>query len=149
MSEIKDYFCLGDLHSSALVSKEESIDWLCLPHFVSPSIFAKKQTEQLLALIKDLSLEKCYNTNMYNWSTDTKKQKKNAEKYAAWRLEQMINYGLDGEKLNREEVCEMWDNIKDNLDPYKKRALEYLLWGKLYSLPNNLNFWNMSPKMSK
>lgn len=61
----------------------------------------------------------------------------------------MIHYGLDGEKLDKEEVKRMWDNIKDNLDPYKKRAIEYLLWGNLYSLPNNLNFWNMSPKMSK
>ncbi len=86
---------------------------------------------------------------MYNWSTDTKKLKKNPEKYAVWKLEQMINFGLDGEKLDKEKVKEMWDNIKGNLDPYKKRAIEYLLWGKLYSLPSNLNFWNAFPKIGK
>jgi len=92
---------------------------------------------------------KWYNTNMHNWSTDIKKLKQNPEKNSIWKLEQMINYGLDEEKLDKEEVKSMWDTIKSNLDPYKRRAIEYLLWGKLYSLPNNLNFWNMSPKMGK
>ena len=86
---------------------------------------------------------------MHNWSVDTKKLKKSPEKYSIWKMEQMINYGLDGEKLDRKEVKRMWNNIKDNLDPYKKRAIEYFLWGKLYSLPNNLNFWNKYPKISK
>ncbi len=86
---------------------------------------------------------------MYNWNVDISKLKKDPQKYAAWRLEQLINYGLDEEKLDKEEVKKMWDNIKDNLDPYKRRALEYLLWGKLYSLPSNLNFWSLSNKSRK
>lgn len=86
---------------------------------------------------------------MYNWNINTKKLQKNPQKYAKWKLEQMINYGLDEEKLNREEVKKRWNNIKDDLDPYKRRALEYLLWGKLYSLPNNLTFWNLSKKSHK
>ena len=40
-SSIKNYSLIGDLHSAALVSKVGSIDWLCLPHFDSASIFAK------------------------------------------------------------------------------------------------------------
>ncbi len=86
---------------------------------------------------------------MYNWSTDIEKLKKDPKKYALWRLEQLINYGLDGEKLSKKEVKKAWPHIKNRLDPYKKRALEYLLWGKLYSLPNNLTFWNLSKKNHK
>jgi hypothetical protein len=82
---------------------------------------------------------------MNNWSVDEKKFKKeNPEEYKLWRLVQLINYGLDGEKLDRKEVKKAWPKIKDRLDPYKKRALEYLLWEKLYSLPSNLTFWNLS-----
>ena len=81
---------------------------------------------------------------MINWSTDENKFKKeNPKEYKLWRLVQLINYGLDGEKLDREEVKTVWPKIKDQLDPYARRAVEYLLWGKVYSLPNNLTFWNL------
>lgn len=87
---------------------------------------------------------------MYNWSVDVKKMKKESpEQYAIWRLEQLINYGLDGEKLDNKEVRRNWSKIKDRLDPYKKRVIEYLLWNRVYSLPNNINFWNWPQRSGK
>ena len=66
---------------------------------------------------------------MYNWSVDVDKFKKtNPQAYQIWRLEQMINYGLQGKKLNARLLKKNWDKIF--MDPTKKKYLEFLLWPK-------------------
>lgn len=66
---------------------------------------------------------------MHNWSVDEKAFKKaDPEGYKIWRLQQLINYGLDGEKLSRKEVKKYWSKLY--LDPATREYLEFLLWPK-------------------
>ena len=61
---------------------------------------------------------------MYNWSVDLKELKKDKEAYTIWRLQQLINYGLSGERLNKRLVKKYWDKLY--LDPAKKKYLKFL-----------------------
>ncbi len=65
---------------------------------------------------------------MYNWNTNTAKLKRNPEKYTIWKLEQMINFGLNGQKLKAKEVKKYWNKL--SLDPQRKKILEMWLWPK-------------------
>jgi hypothetical protein len=64
--------------------------------------------------------------HMRNWSTDADKLKKNPEKYAIWKLEQMANFGLEkGEKINEREMRKYFDRLQ--LDPDRKKLFQLLL----------------------
>ncbi|MDO8668452.1 MAG: hypothetical protein Q7K35_05200 [bacterium] len=65
---------------------------------------------------------------MRNWSIDTTELKKDKKQYAIWRLEQMVNFGLAGEKINGQEIKKYWDIL--DLDRAKKSYLKMILWPK-------------------
>ena len=63
---------------------------------------------------------------MYNWSVDEKAFKEaDPEGYEKWRLEQMINFGLNGEKISEIELRKHWDEL--HLDPSRRKYLAFLL----------------------
>lgn len=64
---------------------------------------------------------------MYNWSVDEKKFKnEDPERYKIWRLEQLINYGLGGERIKEEELKEHLNKL--DIDQPTRKYLEFLLW---------------------
>lgn len=65
---------------------------------------------------------------MYNWSVDAQFLAKYPSKYKLWKLEQLINFGLGKEKLNRKDLKKYFNKL--TIDPQKKKYLEFLLSGK-------------------
>lgn len=82
---------------------------------------------------------------MYNWSVDAKEFKKNKNEYAVWRLEQMVNFGLGNEKINRCELKKFWQFL--NLDKNKKKYLSFLLWPNQFSTPAKKDYPFMKIKI--
>ncbi|MBI3559834.1 hypothetical protein HY087_01765 [Candidatus Gottesmanbacteria bacterium] len=85
---------------------------------------------------------------MINWNTDEELLKKNHPKeYRLWRLAQLINYGLEGEKLDEKELRAVWQKIKDRLNPDKRKVIEFFLWNKPWRpepglRPDRSNYWS-------
>ncbi|OGM91149.1 hypothetical protein A3A20_02370 [Candidatus Wolfebacteria bacterium RIFCSPLOWO2_01_FULL_45_19] len=62
---------------------------------------------------------------MYNWSIDERRLKKNPESYKIWRLEQLVNFGLNGRKISKNELKKYWRRIK--IDPARRNFLSVIL----------------------
>lgn len=62
---------------------------------------------------------------MYSWSTDIEKLSKFPKEYAIWKLEQLINFGLNDQKLNYKELKKYFNEL--HIDPQKKKYLTFLL----------------------
>ncbi|MDE2188206.1 MAG: hypothetical protein KGJ35_00550 [Patescibacteria group bacterium] len=58
---------------------------------------------------------------MKNWSTNTKELEKDADSFLIWKLEQLINFGLDGTTLKLSDLRKFWNKI--SIDPAKRKFL--------------------------
>lgn len=67
---------------------------------------------------------------MYNWNVDTKILGKNKEEYSIWRSEQLINFGLNNEKLSKSELKKYWKKLI--IDPERKNVLQMWLCPKQF-----------------
>ena len=65
---------------------------------------------------------------MYNWSTDENILKKNRKAHAIWKLEQMVNFGLNKKKLRVGELKKYW--LKINIDHSRRKFLELIIYDK-------------------
>jgi len=62
---------------------------------------------------------------MKNWSTDIKQLQKYPQKYHLWRLEQLINFGLSGKKLEKTELKKNINKLQ--IDPGRKKFLKLII----------------------
>lgn len=62
---------------------------------------------------------------MKNWSTDISELQKDKEKFSIWRLEQLINFGLGEEKIDRDELHKYWNTL--NIDHFKRKFLSLFI----------------------
>lgn len=65
---------------------------------------------------------------MYNWSTDVTKFKTTKDR-EIWELEQLINYGLNGQKIKIPKLLKYWNKI--NIDPSRRKFLQRILKDEL------------------
>ena len=62
---------------------------------------------------------------MRNWNINSSQFDKNSEEYKNWKLEQLINFGLNGEKISSSELTLRLHFL--HIDPSKKKFLEFIL----------------------
>lgn len=66
-----------------------------------------------------------YTKGMYNWSVDEASLTPGSPQHEKWRLEQLINFGLNGERLSAAKLRQYWHELA--IDPNRRRFLNFLL----------------------
>ncbi|MCA9370190.1 MAG: hypothetical protein H6774_00045 [Pseudomonadales bacterium] len=72
---------------------------------------------------------------MYNWTKTDPSKLPSKQAQEVWKLEQLINYGLNGEKISRKLLQKHFDTI--HIDKNAKKLFALLLWNHKASPRNN------------
>ena len=56
-----------------------------------------------------------------HWSINIKELKKDKESFAAWKVEQWVNWGIGNTRIKKADLIKYWDKI--DIDPWKRKAL--------------------------
>lgn len=62
------------------------------------------------------------------WDYQKIEYKKQAKADPIWHLERLVNYGLNGQKIDRELLKKYFSHLK--IPPNRRDFLELLLWNK-------------------
>ena len=62
---------------------------------------------------------------MRNWAVNTSQFNTKTPTYIKWKLEQLINFGLSGDKLAKQELIKYLPEL--SIDPGKRIFLEFIL----------------------
>lgn len=67
---------------------------------------------------------------MYNWSVDEGAFGADTRAKTVWILQQTINFGLNGKRLNEQTLRRYFAELS-GLDPARRRYLSFLLYDRL------------------
>lgn len=101
---INDYGIIGDMHTAALVNSQGSIDWLCLPHFDSPSLFGKILDTQKGGCFRIAPTHFIGSHPRYLNKTNILQTLFRGERSECWLTDFMPIQSEDGRKTNPQEV---------------------------------------------
>ena len=97
---------------------------MCLSHRYHCTLSLKKSTGKSRKSA-DKKAFVWYHRGMKNWCVDTTELQKNPEQFKIWRLEQLINFGLDDETIDLKQLRAYWDVLR--IDPAKREFLSLFL----------------------
>jgi hypothetical protein len=66
---------------------------------------------------------------MYNWSHTDPSKLPSKDAQEIWKLEQLINFGLNGEKISRKKLVKYFDRLE--IDEKRKKLLSFILWNSI------------------